>query len=101
MEHKDLFEALRKVGINEGYVQLLEAIYINATDKIYIENDVSNAIQIGRGVRQGDTISPKMFTVAMEEIFKKLNLQEREYAVLVPALKSTSQTFSWPLSAAT
>ena len=29
------------------------------------------------GVRQGDTISPKIFTTAMEDIFKKLNLQER------------------------
>ena len=74
---KDLITALHKVGIYEGYVQLLEDIYTNATAKIYTENDVSKAIPIERGVRQGDTISPKMFTVAMEEIFKKLNLQER------------------------
>ena len=65
------------MGINEGYVQLLEDMYTNATAKIHIENDVSKAIQIERGVRQGDTISPKMFTAAMEEIFKKLNLQDR------------------------
>ena len=63
--------------MNEGYVQLLEDMYTNATAKIHIENDVSKAIQIERGVRQGDTISPKMFTAAMEEIFKKLNLQDR------------------------
>ena len=77
VEHKDLFTALRKVGINEGYVQLLEDIYTDATAKIHIENDVSKPINIERGVRQGDTISPKIFTAAMEDIFKKLNLQER------------------------
>ena len=77
VEHKDLFTALRKVGVNEGYVQLLEDIYTDATAKIHIENDVSRTIYIERGVRQGDTISPKIFTTAMEDIFKKLNLQER------------------------
>ncbi|PIK41247.1 hypothetical protein BSL78_21886 [Apostichopus japonicus] len=77
VEHKDLFAALRKVGINEGYVQLLEDIYTNATARIHIENDILNIIRIERGVHQGDTLSPKVFTTAMEEIFRKLNLQER------------------------
>ena len=65
------------VEVNEGYVQLLEDIYKDATAKIHIENDASKAINIERGVRQRDTISPKIFTAAMEDIFKKLNLQER------------------------
>ena len=77
VEHKDLFTALRKVGVNEGYVQLLEDIYTDATAKIHIENDVSKTINIERGVRRRDTISPKIFTTAMEDILKKLNLQER------------------------
>ena len=77
VEHEDLFTALRKVGVNEGYVKLLEDIYTNATAKIHIENDVSKVVNIERGVRQGDTISPKIFTTAMEDIFKKLDLQER------------------------
>ena len=55
----------------------MEGIYSNATAKIHIENDVSKAIQIEKGFRPGDTISPKMFTDAMEELFKKLNLQDR------------------------
>ena len=77
VEHKDLFTALRKVGVNEGYVQLLEDIYTDATAKIHIENDVLKTINIEKGVRQGDTISPKIFITAVEDIFKTLNLQER------------------------
>ena len=77
VEHKDLFTALRKVGICEGYVQLLEDIYTNASARIHIENDISNIIRIERGVRQGDTMSPKIFTTAMEAIFRNLNLDER------------------------
>ena len=32
----------------------------------------SNKINIGRGVRQGDTISPKLFMAALESIFRRL-----------------------------
>ena len=77
VEHKDLFTALRKVGVSEGYVQLLEDIYTDATANIHIENDISKTINIERGVRQGDTISPKIFITAVADIFKKLNRQER------------------------
>ena len=31
-----------------------------ATAKIYIDEDISKPINISRGVRQGDTISPKI-----------------------------------------
>ena len=83
----NLFKALYIVGINQGYVQLLANIYTNASGKIYIENDVSEDIQIERGVRHGDAISPKMFTAAMEEIFKKLNLQDRWLNINVNKLR--------------
>ena len=44
-QKKTLFTALRKVGINEGSVQLFEDIYTNVTAKFHIENDVSKATQ--------------------------------------------------------
>jgi len=82
VEHDNLFAALRKVGVNEGYVKIIEDIYTNATATIYIDNDVSKPIQIKRGVRQGDTISPKIFTAAIEEeVFKKLELKERGFNI--------------------
>ncbi|KAK7128640.1 hypothetical protein R3I94_017013 [Phoxinus phoxinus] len=30
-------------------------------------------IEVGRGVKQGDTISPKLFTACLEQIFRQLN----------------------------
>ena len=78
IEHAELFIALRKTGVNETYVKILEDIYTNAIATIHLDNDVSKPIYINRGVRQGDTISPKIFTTAMEvEIFKKLDFEEQ------------------------
>ncbi len=75
VEHKYLFQALRKVEISEGYIKLLEDIYTEAAARIYIDKDVSQEININRGVRQGDPISPKIFTAVLEEGFKNTSLE--------------------------
>ena len=37
----------------------------------------SEKIRIKRGVRQGDTISPKLFTATLESIFRRLNWENK------------------------
>ncbi|KAK3788510.1 hypothetical protein RRG08_053137 [Elysia crispata] len=71
VEHFAIFDALRKININETYVAILENIYQKATARVHIDNLESETFPINRGSRQGDPISPKMFTTAMEMIFRK------------------------------
>jgi hypothetical protein len=75
IEHFAIIRALRNININETYVKLLQNIYKDATAKIHIDNHVSTEFKIERGVRQGDPISPKLFTAAIEDIFKTADLQ--------------------------
>ena len=37
---------------------------------------MSDEFPIHRGVRQGDPLSPKLFTAVMEEVFKKADISE-------------------------
>ena len=67
-----IFEALRRGRIEEPYINLLEEIYTDATATFNINNNTVE-IDIKKGVRQGGTISPKLFSAGLEEIFKRLN----------------------------
>ncbi|XP_072016915.1 uncharacterized protein [Amphiura filiformis] len=80
IDHTDMFDALRKSGINENYICILEDIYTDAIAKIHID-DVSKKVRIERGVRQGDTLSPKIFTAALEEVLKKSNLERKGISI--------------------
>ena len=76
VEHFAIFEALRKINVKEDNVQILENIYFNATARIHIDGMESEPFPIKRGVRQGDPISPKLFTAAIEDIFRKAELTD-------------------------
>ncbi len=66
-----VMQALRQQGIDELYIKLLEDIYRDTTATIQLHKK-SRKILISKGVRQGNTISPKLFTAWLEGILKKL-----------------------------
>ena len=70
-----VFQALRNIGINETYINIIEDIYTDATAKVHIEKEESEEIKILRGVRQGDPISPKLFTASIQGVFKSSELE--------------------------
>ena len=50
------------------YITILEDVYAGATARVHVDNQVSEKIPILSGVKWGDPISPKLFTI--QEVFK-------------------------------
>ena len=72
VEANAVFNALNRFGINVNYVDLLEELNDGCSTEIKLFNDPCH-IKICKGVRQGDTISPKLFAITLEALFGSLN----------------------------
>jgi hypothetical protein len=73
----NMLMALRKQGVENAYQDIIKDIYSRAKSKIKVNLD-DVTVPMKRGVRQGDTISPKLFTATLEDIFRDIewNVQE-------------------------
>ena len=79
VEHNALFDSLRSHGLGEEYCQLLHSIY---TDQRGILSDTIS-FPIGRGVRQGDVLSPLLFNCALEAAIRQWKAELGEEGVAI------------------
>lgn len=68
--------ALTECRIDYRYTNLIKHIYQSATASVRLSEQETNKFSIQRGVRQGDTISPKLFTTLLEHTCKRAGLSE-------------------------
>ncbi|KAK6745869.1 hypothetical protein RB195_012155 [Necator americanus] len=71
VETEAVVEALDNQGVPTQYIKVLRELHSNFTTGIspFYKNII---IDVKRGVRQGDTISPKIFTATLENAMRKL-----------------------------
>ena len=58
------------------YIEILKDIYTDSSVTVHLHKE-SEKIRIKRGVKQGDTISPKLLTAKLESIFRRLYWETR------------------------
>ena len=64
IEFKSLFEGLKNQGVGEAYLNIQRNLYSEATS-VLLHKD-SEIFELGRGVRQWDNISLKLFTSCLQ-----------------------------------
>ena len=71
-----ILTSLQEQGIEDVYIEILKDIYTDSSVTVHLHKE-GEKIRIKRGVRQGDTFSPKLFTATLESIFRKLNWENK------------------------
>ena len=71
-----ILTSLQEQGTADVYIEILKDIYMNSSVTVHLHKE-SEIIRVKIRVRQGDTISPKLFTATLESIFRRLNLENR------------------------
>ena len=73
VEFEPLFKGLKNQGVDEANLNILRNLYSEATSVVRLHKD-SEKFKLGRGTRQGDNISSKLFTSCLQHaIMNKLN----------------------------
>ncbi|MFH4984705.1 hypothetical protein AB6A40_011414, partial [Gnathostoma spinigerum] len=72
VEINAVLNALKGQGVENSYIKILAEANSGCTTDINIFGSPIK-IPIAKGVRQGDTISPKLFAACLESVFRKIS----------------------------
>ena len=96
---KHVLNILECQGVSPGIISLIQDIYTNNYARVKTEGKLEGKIPVNQGIRQGDSLSPLLFNIVMNEIIKDLrdlqgyplrdkNLNIVCYAVMRPSLRT-------------
>jgi len=73
--HNLLFEVLLNAGVSGQFVAVFQNIYDKAFARVRMGTDVSNPINITKGVLQGEPASPSLFNLFLEDLKTKFEVR--------------------------
>jgi hypothetical protein len=70
VKHEKIIEVLHKIGVDYRDIRTIASLYWGQTAKVKVGSTLTNKIEIKKGVRQGCILSPILFNIYSEEVFK-------------------------------
>ena len=65
---KVIWWALRKLGVEEWIVRLVQGMYANARSRVHVGEGYSEEFEVKVGVHQGSVLSPLLFIIVLEAL---------------------------------
>ena len=76
MDHYQLWKILKEMGILDHLTCLLRNLYAGQEASVRTGHGTTDWFQIGKGVRQGGILSPRLFNFYAEYIMRNAGLEE-------------------------
>lgn len=75
VEPGSIWDCLRTQGVEQAYIELLKECYTGCTTTFTPFHKLVE-VPVTRGVRQGDPISPNLFSACLEHVFRQMSWNE-------------------------
>ncbi|KAH7951104.1 hypothetical protein HPB52_004735 [Rhipicephalus sanguineus] len=73
ISHRYLFKVLREAGFSGQFISMVRVLYSRPSSAVVIQYRISEPFDVGRGVRQGDPLSPALYVLAFEPLLQRLS----------------------------
>ena len=91
---KVMWWALRKLGVEEWIVRLVQGMYANARSRVRVGEEYSEEFEVKVGVHQGSVLSPLLFIIVLEALSREFrsgvpweDLYADELVIITESLK--------------
>ncbi|KAF2899644.1 hypothetical protein ILUMI_06531 [Ignelater luminosus] len=71
VQHDKLLQTLKTAEVDDKDIRIIENLYWHQSANVQVGNQLTNEIEIKRGVRQGCILSPLLFNLHFEQICKE------------------------------
>lgn len=71
VKHHKMIEILKDTGVDQQEIKIISNLYWHQIAEVRVEQATSDAVLIKRGVRQGCILSPLLFNIYSEAIFRE------------------------------
>lgn len=82
--HKAILWAMKRRGFPIELIKAIKNLYQNSFTNFHVNGEISDSIQIKRGVRQGCPLSPTLFNLCLESLLKKIQIKHKDDGFNVP-----------------
>lgn len=72
-----LFQCLRQRGFCEKWCEWIKLVMVSGTVSVKVNNTVGGYFKSGKGVRQGDPLSPFLFNITADSLAKMINMAQK------------------------
>jgi retron-type reverse transcriptase len=76
IQHHFMIKALRKLGIEAKYLNIIKAIYDKPTASIILNGERLKPFPLKSGTRQGCPLSPLLFNIVLEFLARAIRHEE-------------------------
>ena len=87
VQHDKMMELLNKCQLGKENIQMIAEFYWKQKAAIRLENELTDYVQINRGVRQGCVLSPTLFNLYSEWIFRECDMKNDEEGIAIGGIK--------------